>query len=85
LLCIALQERLLPNRSLTPSAAATLLAIQDQAGVRPHAYLGWAEGNPLKYLGRFLFFGEGDIAPVTHEILRRSDPNPATRPVIHVG
>jgi hypothetical protein len=73
------------SASVPHGLAATLLAMQDQAGERPHAYLGWGEDNPLKFLARFLFFGEGDIAPVTHEILRRSDPNPRTRPVIHVG
>ena len=46
----------------------------------PHAYFGWAEGNPLKYLARFIFFGEGDIAPTTREILRKAEPDPAKSP-----
>ncbi len=65
--------------------AAVLLAIRDQVGKRPHAYIGWVEGNPLKYLARFIFFGEGDIAPTTREILRQAEPDPAKRPVVHVG
>jgi hypothetical protein len=65
--------------------AAVLLAIRDRVGKRPHAYFGWVEGNPLKYLARFIFFGEGDIAPTTREILRRAEPDPALRPVVHVG
>ena len=65
--------------------AATLLAIRDRSGKRPHAYFGWAEGNPLKYLARFIFFGEGDIAPTTREILRQAEPDPSQRPVVHVG
>jgi hypothetical protein len=65
--------------------AAVLLAIRDHVGKRPHAYFGWAEGNPIKYLGRFIFFGEGDIAPTTREILRQAEPNPGKRPVVHVG
>jgi hypothetical protein len=65
--------------------AATLLAIRDRTGKPPHAYFGWAEGNPLKYLARFIFFGEGDIAPTTREILRQAERNPARRPVVHVG
>jgi hypothetical protein len=65
--------------------AAVLLAIRDRAGKRPHSYFGWVEGNPLKYLGRFIFFGEGDIAPTTREILRQAEPDPEKRPVVHVG
>ena len=65
--------------------AAVLLAIRDRMRKPPHAYFGWAEGNPLKYLARFIFFGEGDIAPTTREILRKAEPDPAKRPVVHVG
>jgi hypothetical protein len=71
--------------SVPNALAATLLAIRDRTDKRPHAYFGWTEGNPLKYLARFVIFGEGDIAPVTREILRQTDPDPATRPAIHVG
>jgi hypothetical protein len=65
--------------------AAVLLAIRDRMRKPPHAYFGWAEGNPLKYLARFIFFGEGDIAPTTREILRKAEPDPDQRPVVHVG
>ena len=65
--------------------AAVLLAIRDRTGKKPHAYFGWMEGNPLKFLGRFIFFGEGDIAPTTREILRQAEPDVSKRPVIHVG
>ncbi|MCA9880545.1 MAG: hypothetical protein KC442_22270, partial [Thermomicrobiales bacterium] len=73
------------SSSIPNGLAATLLAIRDRTGKRPHAYFGWTEGNPLKYLGRFVFFGEGDIAPVTREILRQTEPDPHLRPAIHVG
>ncbi|MDF3038704.1 MAG: putative amino acid transporter, partial [Thermomicrobiales bacterium] len=73
------------SASVPNGLAATLLAIRDRTGIKPHAYFGWTEGNPLKYLARFVIFGEGDIAPVTREILRQTDPDPATRPAIHVG
>ncbi len=65
--------------------AAILLAIRDQTGEIPHAYFGWIEGNPIQYLLRFILFGEGDIAVVTREVLRKAEQNPLYRPAIHVG
>ena len=34
---------------------------------------------------RFLFAGEGDMPPLSLEILRRAEPDPDRRPVVHVG
>ena len=65
--------------------AALLLHIRDRTGRIPDAYFGWTEGNPLMYVLRYLALGEGDTAPVTREVLRKSIKNPLERPRIHVG
>ena len=65
--------------------AAVLLAVSDQDDMPSHIYFDWSEKAPGQNALRFLFAGEGDIAPLTHEILRRAVPDPANRPVVHVG
>ncbi len=79
--------RVLKLRSPTvPNAlAALLLDIRDTTGVRPHIYFEWTEGNPASNFLRFLFFGVGEVAPVTREVLRRAEPHRKKRPHVHVG
>ena len=62
--------------------AALLLHIRDTTNKIPHVYFGWSEGNPIKYLIRYILFGEGDTAPVTREILRQAEPDPDLRRIL---
>lgn len=67
------------------AVAAILLHVRDATGSIPHAYFGWTEGNPVGYVLRYLALGEGDTAPVTREVLRKTVADPLQRPRIHVG
>jgi hypothetical protein len=65
--------------------AALLIHLEKTTGRIPHGYFKWTEGNPIGNLVRFLIFGDGDVAPITHEVLRRAIPDSRHRPVIHVS
>jgi hypothetical protein len=67
------------------SIAALLIYLQQSTGCIPHAYFHWTDVNPVVNAMRYIFLGEGDTAPLTHEVLRRAIKDPAQRPVIHVG
>jgi hypothetical protein len=81
------KHRILRAKSpVVPNAfAALLIDLESTTGRVPHAYFKWDEGNPIVNLFAFLFFGEGDTAPVTHEVLRRAVEDPKHRPIIHVS
>jgi hypothetical protein len=76
-------------RAVSPAVpnaiAAFLLFVRNETGKLPHVYFGWSEGNPLSYLLKYIAFGEGDTAPVTHEVLRQAEKDPTRRPIVHVG
>jgi hypothetical protein len=65
--------------------AALLLHLRDLTGGVPDAYFQWGEGNPVAKVFEYLAFGEGDVAPLTREVLRRAVDDPEVRPRIHVG
>ena len=65
--------------------AAILVYVQQLKHHNPHVYFKWTEGNPVAHLFRFVFLGEGDVAPVTHEILRKNIPDRGQRPIVHVA
>jgi len=74
------QSHAVPN-----AIAAILLYLRDKTKTIPHVYFGWTEGNPLSYVFKYIFLGEGETAPVTREILRQVEANPARRPRIIAG
>ena len=81
------RHRILYARSpVVPNAfAALLIELGRRSGTVPHAYFTWTEGNPLANILYFVFFGEGDVAPLTHEVLRRAIADRKRRPVVHTS
>jgi hypothetical protein len=72
--------------STIPNAiAALLLHIRDVTGKVPHVYFAWMEGNPVLHAFRYLLSGDGDVPPLTREVLRRAEPDRDRRPLVHVG
>jgi hypothetical protein len=67
------------------TVAAVLLEIRNITGVVPDIYFEWTEGNPIQNMLRFLVTGKGEVAPVTREVLRESEPNTKRRPAVHVS
>jgi len=67
------------------SIAAFLIHVEKTTGRVPHIYFKWKEGNPVANIFRFLFLGEGDAAPITHEVLRKAVPDISHRPIVHVS
>lgn len=80
-------ERVLAVRAVSVANAIAVisLAMQRDTGLRPTVYFEWSPGGPLREALRFVFLGRGQVATVTHEILRRAVPDESVRPEIHVA
>jgi hypothetical protein len=84
-ICVDRYRILRASSPAVPNAiAAILIHIRDITGRLPHVYFNWTEGNPIGHMFRFLIFGEGDVPPVTHEVLRHSIADPQQRPFVHL-
>jgi hypothetical protein len=80
-------SRILRARSavVANSIAALLIHLERTTGCVPHVYFHWTDVNPVTNIMRFIFLGEGDTAPLTHEVLRRAIKDERRRPVVHVS
>ncbi|MER6564446.1 amino acid transporter [Streptomyces sp. NPDC001027] len=75
----------LESSSVSNALAALLLHVRDRTGCVPHIYFEWTEGGPFANFLRFFLFGQGEVAPVTREVLREAEPDRARRPRVHTG
>ncbi len=71
--------------SSVPNTIAALLMHLRGKGAPPQVYFQWSEEGPMAAALDFLIAGEGDVPPLTHEILRRVEPDRDRRPIVHVG
>ncbi|MFJ8636665.1 amino acid transporter [Streptomyces sp. NPDC093568] len=75
----------LESSSIPNALAALLLHVRDTTGCIPHIYFEWTEGTPFANFLRFFLFGQGEVAPVTREVLREAEPDRDRRPRVHTG
>lgn len=75
----------LESSSIPNALAALLLHVRDVTGCTPHIYFEWTEGSPFANFLRFFLFGQGEVAPVTREVLREAEPDRDRRPRVHTG
>ncbi|MGW9029218.1 amino acid transporter [Streptomyces sp. NPDC055722] len=75
----------LESSSIPNALAALLLHARDMTGCIPHMYFEWTEGSPFTNFLRFFLFGQGEVAPVTREVLREAEHDRKRRPRVHVG
>ncbi|MER6463120.1 APC family permease [Streptomyces sp. NPDC001288] len=75
----------LESASIPNALAALLLHVRDETDCIPHIYFEWTEGGPFANFLRFFLFGQGEVAPVTREVLREAEPDRSRRPRVHTG
>ncbi|MFK0159522.1 amino acid transporter [Streptomyces sp. NPDC090493] len=75
----------LESASIPNALAALLLHVRDETRCIPHIYFEWTEGSPFANFLRFFLFGQGEVAPVTREVLREAEPDRDRRPRVHTG
>ncbi|MFF4963309.1 APC family permease [Streptomyces sp. NPDC001222] len=75
----------LESSSIPNALAALMLHVRDTTGCIPHIYFEWTEGSPFANFLRFFLFGQGEVAPVTREVLREAETDRKRRPRVHVG
>ena len=81
------RHRILSAKSpvVANAIAGLLIYLEQRTGKVPHVYFRWTQVSPALNIMRFLFLGEGDTAPLTHEVLRKAIPQQERRPVVHVS
>ncbi|MGI4980478.1 MAG: hypothetical protein ACRYHB_08770 [Janthinobacterium lividum] len=81
------RHRILSAKSpvVANAIAGMLVYLQRRTGQAPHVYFKWTQVSPAVNIMRFLFLGEGDTAPLTHEVLRKAIPEAVERPIVHVS
>jgi hypothetical protein len=81
------RHRILSAKSpvIANAIAGMLVYIASRTGQPPHVYFKWTQVSPAINIMRFLFLGEGDTAPLTHEVLRKAIPRQENRPIVHVS
>ena len=56
-----------------------------EVGRPPEIYFGWSDESPLAANLHFLFWGEGNIPWLVHDLIRKAERDPARRPRVVVG
>lgn len=71
--------------AIANAMAALALHIRDKYDTVPDIYFGWSSSSPYTNAFRFIFFGEGENAWLTQEVLRCVEPDVRKRPKVHVA